>query len=403
MRRSEKELKQLSHKKRVEERKQREAAIEKAEKETQEKEKWRKYYIEKAKPAPLENVFSGVISKSKKIEEHLRSDIKFKNYIEQILKCSNDFYRPVKDWEPQGKSANALLNSLANHLFAKYKMPNFLWTGFQDKSQSYATFIIAIARGESLHKLIKSKPGGVAFPSLTRAMCHLFMQAPANDIVQAIRYAQVMGSGGNKRLWEAIAECLPNITKDEEFIANMIQWFCNQSMLDSNQVKPMHDYIIHTYNEAKRENKEYSLKGRTADSVIRQMQEWHASLNKMKVGKYNNFKPSGFEGVTYDFSRGETIEIWRIKELLTAKELQDEGKRQSHCVFSYAAAIEHGRTSIWILTKEDIVNNWALCTIEVHNQTSRIVQVRGRFNRRPTTKENEILTRWASQKGLTYV
>lgn len=352
------------------------------------------------KKIPLNPMFDGIIERSSKAEDYIREHGDFEQAAFAIMHKSAKFIRSIKDWKPHGKSEKALFYSLANHVFAKYKTPQFLWSAFANPNLPHQNVVIHIAGGGSLFSLVKDK----TFPvPLTRQMCHLFMQAPLTcTIGDAVRYAQVLGFGGNKRLWEAIAPCVPIIGSDEDFISSEIQWFCNQSMLDPNQVKPMHDYIAHCVNEAQRENKEYSLKGRTADSIIRQMQDWHANLNKAKVGRFNAFKPSGFEEGTYDFSREGTVEIWRVREILTAKELQEEGRRQSHCVFSYAHAIEKGRCSIWVLTQETNTMNWAECTIEVDNSLKKLVQVRGRYNRPPTVKQNQVLTRWATEKGLRY-
>ena len=75
----------------------------------------------------------------------------------------------------------------------------------------------------------------------------------------------------------------------------------------------------------------------------------------------------------------------------------------AHCVFSYHGRIAEGYTSIWSLTMEDgqgETGNWALLTIEVHNNTRDIVQVRGRFNRAPTREEMLIVQRWAGENNL---
>src|SRR5215813_2203800 len=183
--------------------------------------------------------------------------------------------------------------------------------------------------------------------------------------------------------------------------AHFVQWLAKQEMLDPNQVPPLSDYVQHCRDQ----EASFSLKGRTALSMMRGMALWHVELNKQKVGKYNLFKPSGISCAEFDFSRkegngGSVKEIWRVREILNAKELAAEGKRQSHCVFSYAQSIETGSCSIWTLSKEDNRGNWAMLTVEVRNPTRTIVQARGRFNRLATMREREILHRWAGENGL---
>jgi len=42
-----------------------------------------------------------------------------------------------------------------------------------------------------------------------------------------------------------------------------------------------------------------------------------------------------------------------------------------------------------------------LTTIEVNVKLKRIVQIRGKANRLPTTEEKKVISRWADQSGLT--
>ena len=72
-----------------------------------------------------------------------------------------------------------------------------------------------------------------------------------------------------------------------------------------------------------------------------------------------------------------------------------------HCVGSYSHSVEAGQCSIWALTLEDNEGNWAMNTIEV-DRYGRLVQIRGKHNRQPTAKEQNILSRWANEKGLKY-
>ena len=44
--------------------------------------------------------------------------------------------------------------------------------------------------------------------------------------------------------------------------------------------------------------------------------------------------------------------------------------------------------------------NWHMVTLEVRNDLKRIVQVRGRFNREMTAKEQRVVSKWAGLNNL---
>lgn len=359
------------------------------------------------KPVPWE--FQPIVQVCPKMANHLKPQVLHGNpergdYAKAIshLLASKQL-RPLSEWKPQGKSATALFRSLGGHLLAKYPMPPFIWSGFfgERNRHLFAKMITHIASGGSLVDHIKTDN----FPvKLTRKLCHEFLKSPADlPIVHALRRTQVLGAGGSNRLLQAIlATPLGTDIHDaseEDFYQAMFQWFAHQPMLDPNQVGPLFDFIRH----CRGQDRSYSLKGRTGLSVIRAMETWHAENARAGMHNYKGahvFKPSGFPAAEYDFSRGDIVEIWRIKEILTAKDLAAEGKRQGHCVFSYNRRIETGEVSIWVLSKEDNKSRdehsgvWNMLTLEVRNQLRSVVQARGRFNRPATTHELNLIHRW---------
>lgn len=371
----------------------------------------------KPKPVPWE--FGSVVNVCPKMADHLKPQVTYgttakgdyAKAVSHLLSLKR--IRPVTEWKPQGKSATALFRSLGGHLIAKYPMPPFIWSGFfgDVNRRVFSPMIEHLAGGGSLVEYIK---GGAFAVKLTRKLCHEFLKSPADlPIVHALRRIQVLGVGGNNRLAQAIlATPLGTDIHDvpaEDFYQTMFHWFANQPMLDPNQVGPLLDYIRH----ARGQDPGYSMKGRTGLSVIRAMEAWHGENARAGMHNYKGaqvFKPSGFPSAEYDFSRRDSsgndlVEIWRIQEILTAKDLAAEGKRQSHCVFSYNRRIETGETSIWVLSKEDNKSReehagvWNMLTLEVRNNLRTVVQARGRFNRPATAHELNLIHRWMATSG----
>ena len=78
----------------------------------------------------------------------------------------------------------------------------------------------------------------------------------------------------------------------EEFWTSVIQWLIGSPMLDIDQVGPIVDYIHHQKFEPQQAataagepeigppQPNFSIKGRTPDSLLRQMRQWHVELRK---------------------------------------------------------------------------------------------------------------------------
>lgn len=350
--------------------------------------------------------------------------------------------RPLDEWTPRGKAAETVLRSLIDHLICRYKMPAFwfsVWFGGRreaaDAAQSTGWFV-ALSQGTGMYELVKRGD----FPvKLTKKQCHAFMQQRGvNNVVEAVRWTQVQSFGGERRFVEALCKTdWGDELRQEEFRAPVIQWFCTQAMIDPAQVGPMIDYLEHAkrqftsrqrrlVNEAQDEGRIYlidafSMKGRTARSVMRDMEAWHKELaenrrvarreDRAQWGRgrsaYQNpppakFAVSGFENwgmnrKTKDKRTGKSIQVhYSIRELLTYDALLEEGRMLSHCVSSYAWSIGKGQKSIWSFS----IGKDKQLTIEVRNSTRTVVQIRGLRNRMPEASEMLYVEKWARENGL---
>ncbi|MBX3185666.1 MAG: PcfJ domain-containing protein [Labilithrix sp.] len=315
--------------------------------------------------------------------------------------------RSLETWKPRGKSAETLFRSLAEHRLAKFPTPAIVWNAFHDDAADKLVGLAAhVAGGGSLYEFVKTR---FEVP-LTRKMCHDLLATPAEyKLLDAVRRAQIRAAGGSARLfetWRGTHHGRHVGTENEEvFWASVIAWFAAAAMLDPREVPTLCDYIAHR----RREDASFSMKGRSALAMLRGMREWHQALTNEKVVSSKLFPMSGLSSGTFeDFRResGETVkQIWRIREVLTAKALAEEGRRMGHCVYSYAWRIERGDTSIWSVQMEDgrgETGNWHMVTLEVRNDLKRLVQARGRFNRAMTPHETRIVTRWAAENRLAF-
>jgi hypothetical protein len=310
--------------------------------------------------------------------------------------------RSLQSWKPSGKSLRSIFRSLAEHLLARFPTPHFLWTAFytQPAVSDLAALAAHVAGGNALYDKVKDK----ALPlPLTRKMCHEFLSETTAEytFVRGLRRIQVRTHGGDQRLYKIWADSRVAVeiqeAPEEDFWDTVLRFFARNPMLDSSQIEPLIDYI-----GAKRlGNRDFSMKGRQPQALLRDMQDWHGELARQKVITGTVFKPSGFASKEYERTykeggRKETV-LWSISEILTAKELATEGRTLHHCVYSYAGSIERLHTSIWSLKS----NNERQVTIEVTNPALKIVQYRGRYNASPKAREFQILQAWATDNGLS--
>lgn len=329
--------------------------------------------------------------------------------------------RSIHTWEPKTKSREGQFISLCEHMFAKYSTPSFLWSIFDTprgyfrtapildlNQQRWVRIILRIAQGDSLYKMIQAKE----FPvPLSRKGCHLFLSSKSGSIVFNIRNAQVLSLGGTKRLANTICKhsrigrevnfADPNL---EKFFNEFIMWCINNPMLDHEKIDPILDYVMR---ELRPRHANFSMIGRSANALIREMERWHRELRGERWKRSSvpeKFPSSNIKGFFKDRSRPDSghIERWRIDEILTASELRSEGHRMRHCVYSYSSSIISGKCSIWSLNVRRNDGDYSVVTIEVENATRRIVQARGPCNRMPEPKSKEIIMEWARSSNLIY-
>jgi hypothetical protein len=145
----------------------------------------------------------------------------------------------------------------------------------------------------------------------------------------------------------------------------------------------------------------FTMKGRTPVSLLRQVASWHRMLAKTEQPKVD-WPRSGIDAFEFveGAERGGNLKIWTITELLSTMALVAEGRKMKHCVATYARSCANGACSIWTLEVETFEGRSKLLTIEVRTDTKMICQVRGKCNALAAEKHRGILRRWAEQAGL---
>ena len=341
-------------------------------------------------------------------------------FVEGLLALAchrHSWIRPLTTWRPSSHSPYRQFTSLAAHLLAKYPVPAFLdsvwFLGTSPGAMEQQGWYIALASGQSPRALPTPIP-------LRGQMGRHFLAAPKEFFChEAIRYAQVMSLGGDVRLVHAILGSRLEANFDHnDFWISVIRWLIRNPLANLGHVSPLLDYIAHLRFGTRQEGDgaaadlvpdaaaEFTVKGRTPESLLKQMHTWHAELRKMpvKTQLVNHTWPAcgigALEASEGSLATGDWRR-WTVVELLSRQELFLEGQALRHCVVSYVPVCLSGRASIWSLGLEKNGGpRKQVLTIEVTYASRTICQARGKANRLPGRQEINILRRWAANEGL---
>jgi len=324
-----------------------------------------------------------------------------------------DWLRPVESWAIPKVNPLPKFTSLAQHLLAKYPMPGFMTSVWlqcpSQEAYRHQGWFKHLGLGTSIRK--------ADLPlTYTKSMAHWFSQAPDHLTAgQALRWAQIRGLDGSERLAETVvATRLAKVFANEDFWLTLLHFFVSHPKMDLAHVGPLIDFLQHerfTPQEVFEHGvlvkkgppqPKYSLKGRTLESLLRQMARWHERLGKdsgRPIWHWTRCNIGEYEIVEGSENMGN-MRRWTIEECLNSKELEAEGRAQRHCVATYAEKCAKRQTSIWSLRVENDLGRKPVLTIEVDPPTRTICQIRGRGNRLPKDHEREIIRLWAIQERL---
>ena len=98
------------------------------------------------------------------------------------------------------------------------------------------------------------------------------------------------------------------------------------------------------------------MKSRSVLKLLRQVEEWHHQLARETRTPATQWERSAIGELTCkerdEGGRGQQL-TWSIREILTTKELNAEGRAMHHCVRSYANSCRKGKTAIFSLQLTD--------------------------------------------------
>ena len=350
-----------------------------------------------------------------------------------LARHGEDWLRPPGDWKPDSRNPRRQFSSVARHLLARYEVPEFLdsvwFRGGAEEACRQQGWFKHIGGGGNIRT--------VELPlALNKSMAHCFPQAPASYTAEeALRYAQIVGQGGEEALVEAIVDTrLGASFEHEPFWASVIQFLVRHPMLDPDLVGPIVDFIQAQKFEPQEHalpgggvergeppQPNFSMKSRSLPKLLGHVEEWHERLARdTRVYTGGSWAPSGIGALEWldEEDPAEPVR-WTIHEILGGRELVAEGKAMNHCVASYVNNCRRGNTSIWSMQAQEAKGRpHQVMTIAVQSGGRHISQARGRRNALPRAKDEQfrrlqasykyylrrsrhVLNRWMEQEGLT--
>jgi len=156
------------------------------------------------------------------------------------------------------------------------------------------------------------------------------------------------------------------------------------------------DVLDYLENQLILTNNQFTLKGRTSDSLFRSVEAWHGRVyieNHVELRKLEWKRIKSEYDLTFEFKN----KIYRCLQLKSGEELYQEGNELKHCVVTYARLCKNYHCSIWSMQRK--INNGSfirIMTLEVNNN-KKIVQARSLKNALPNNLELGLLNDWAQR------
>ena len=330
-----------------------------------------------------------------------------------LARFADAHVRTVADWTGSPHSWRGAVNALADHLLGRFRIPAFLSAAWYATDDEY---------GDAKRRWFTAHAAGSRFRSLplpiclTRNMEHILLASRDHfGIEYALRRAELLGLGADEQLTNAVLATRPAVGLGHgEFWRTMwLFLIANANSIDQAHVGPIIDFAHAIRHErvavdtaegiVMREppQPEFSLKGRTARSVLRLMDGWHRDLGLVAGGL--RWEPSRLRPMVLETPREDPSApavLWELTELTNSEQLRAEGVALQHCVVSYSHHCWRGASRIWSLRRRCDTSVRPIVTLEVDPARRLIVQARGLRNRRASGKVLELVQTWAARENL---
>jgi hypothetical protein len=223
-------------------------------------------------------------------------------------------------------------------------------------------------RGIEARVVRRARPHGTRFRSLnlpipiTRRMEHIFLASPHHlSIERALRRSELLALGASDELVDAVlATRIGANLLDGGFWRTVWMFLiANDRAIGAADVGPLIDFVHAIRHESvpietargivMRDPPQpaFSMRDRTAQSMLRLMRDWHPGLGRAHGGL--TWHPAPLEPMLKEEPSQNAAAppaVWQLTELTNSEELGEEDTALRHCVASYAYRCRRGDSRI---------------------------------------------------------
>ncbi len=334
----------------------------------------------------------------------------------RLAEYRDQWIREPESWKPDLQlDPRQLLISLIHHLVLEYEIPKFCdgaWFINGPIRHIERDWFCHLAQGGNIRKF----PGWV--PPMTKRAASLFLIVPESfSMREAIRYGQVLAIGIS--ISDAIAITSSRIgldfSYDSIYLPMLEMWAATQrEMLELEIVS---DYIwarCHLYGP-----QSIQFKGRTWASLVNSARNFF--LEGIKVTGLDYLVPSDIDCSYWrnltlraladswnpmvevkPFEKVSEGWFWKMVEITSQRELDEEGSDMDHCVSEYSGACQRGEISIFSLRSRRQSDSELDrdVTVEVWRKKRKVLQVKAWRNRRPHRSTRRMVMQWCKENDI---
>ena len=240
---------------------------------------------------------------------------------------------------------------------------------------------------------------------------------------EAYRRAQLISLGGDDQLFfQLMGSQFGGITnspkydkKQEDFWISVMKFFIENTMIAPEKISEIIDYIVDQKYTVKRrmvdggkmiaeiDQPNFTMKGRTAMSLINHSDDWHTFLriNGKRLKDAVEWEKANIADIKLENGEWD----YRIIQLHSAKALVDEGNVMKHCVGSYANYCARGICAIFSFRVSNLskgIYSKSEITLEVRLENHRkiLTQTKAVRNTQPTAYYMGIVKKWCDANEI---
>lgn len=321
----------------------------------------------------------------------------------RLAPVRSQWVRPIEAWErpPRVRDGAEIAWSLATHLLAEYPVPRWMiwaWVGQDAHSKACRAWFIHVGAGKNF------RDAPLLPLPLTKLMAHHATLAPPEfRPIQALRFGQFAGGGLTAHHAAAVANTrLRDVQRDEGFWSTFVPWLKQNARNAMQGVGAIVDFV-HAMKFGQfgpPAQPDFDFSDWQAFPLVHAAVHWQAQQARWLDPRGLRWKSCGIGGLTIPMPRSPAKPEVQIVELVTPRQLIEEGQALDHCVAQYADQAAAGTSAIFSLRRRQEGVMTPSTTIEVLLSTRTIVQARTHENLVPSAEDLEIVHQWAALRGL---